>query len=58
MKGFIQGKVISVLPLVPAATAEKVGPKEASILLWSRERIVERGRMKLNVQVNRYVVGI
>lgn len=48
-KGFIPGKVISALPLVPAATAEKVGPNEASILLWSRERVAERSRMKLNV---------
>lgn len=40
-KGFIQGKVICVSPLVPAATAEKVGPNEASILFCSEERMVE-----------------
>lgn len=33
LKTLVRCKIICVSPLVPAATAEKVGPNEASILL-------------------------
>lgn len=49
-KALIKREIIYVSPLVPAVTAEKVGPNEASILLCSGERMVERTEKWVNRQ--------